>query len=285
MALTKGGLCLSTEYVNVNSYLTWQCNNGHTWLAILNNIKRGKWCPTCYGNKKLSIESCHALAKTNDGECLSTNYINADTTYTWKCNQNHIWEATYGNIQAGKWCPTCRIKQRNEKLLLSIDDCITVAKVNNGKCLSTVYINAKTNLIWSCNVCQNIWSATYNNVQRGRWCPNCRGSKAEKTVRLTIETLTNKLFPKRRLKFKNKRFELDCYNEDLKLGIEYDGEQHFLPIKPWGGKSALKKTQKYDKFKNVACRALGITLIRIPYTQKNNVHQYLMDALNLREKS
>jgi hypothetical protein len=49
VAIERGGICLSTMYVNNSSYLTWQCGRGHIWRASLNSVKDGKksWCPSC----------------------------------------------------------------------------------------------------------------------------------------------------------------------------------------------------------------------------------------------
>jgi len=49
-ARDKGGMLLSRpeEYVNSNSKLKWQCNEGHVWNASYGSIKHtGTWCPYC----------------------------------------------------------------------------------------------------------------------------------------------------------------------------------------------------------------------------------------------
>lgn len=47
-ARKKGGKCLSETYVNSNSKLLWECENGHIWLATPRSVTyRGKWCPFC----------------------------------------------------------------------------------------------------------------------------------------------------------------------------------------------------------------------------------------------
>jgi len=46
-AVTKGGHCLSTEYINNRHKLRWQCANGHEWTAKWSNIRGGTWCPFC----------------------------------------------------------------------------------------------------------------------------------------------------------------------------------------------------------------------------------------------
>jgi hypothetical protein len=47
LASQHNGRCVSTEYINANSHLLWECSKGHQWKAIPNSIKRGSWCPTC----------------------------------------------------------------------------------------------------------------------------------------------------------------------------------------------------------------------------------------------
>ena len=60
--------------------------------------------------------------------------------------------------------------------------------------------------------------------------------------------------------------ELDIYLPDLKIGLEYQGQQHFFPIKAWGGESALKALKERDQRKVEVCESMGIILIHINYT-------------------
>jgi hypothetical protein len=47
IAASRGGRCLSAEYVNANVHLIWQCKEGHQWEALPSAIKGGSWCPVC----------------------------------------------------------------------------------------------------------------------------------------------------------------------------------------------------------------------------------------------
>jgi queuine/archaeosine tRNA-ribosyltransferase len=47
IAKERGGNCLSKEYLNSYSKLTWQCSEGHKWEAVPNSIKKGHWCRVC----------------------------------------------------------------------------------------------------------------------------------------------------------------------------------------------------------------------------------------------
>lgn len=106
-AKIKKGKLLSTEYKNGKQKLTWECKFGHTWDAIFINIQKGKWCPVCSKNKKLTINDAYIIAKERGGECLSTEYINAHGKLEWKCCNGHKWMADIHHIKRGRWCPEC----------------------------------------------------------------------------------------------------------------------------------------------------------------------------------
>ena len=56
--------------------------------------------------------------------------------------------------------------------------------------------------------------------------------------------------------------------------IEYDGEQHYKPIY---GEDSLKLVQRHDKIKDDYCRKNNITLIRVPYWERDDISNYLFD--------
>ena len=55
-------------------------------------------------------------------------------------------------------------------------------------------------------------------------------------------------------------------NKDtLKYIIEYQGQQHYEPVKYFGGKDSFVKQQEYDEEKRKYCKENNIQLIEIPY--------------------
>jgi len=54
---------------------------------------------------------------------------------------------------------------------------------------------------------------------------------------------------------------LDIFVPALSLAIEYQGEQHFLPLDHLGGDAGLSDRKDLDDRKRAACRANGVTLI------------------------
>jgi hypothetical protein len=109
IARSHGGVCLSNEYINNKTTLRWRCAKGHEWSAASGTVRNnGTWCPYCARKAKLTIEEMQQIAKTRDGECLSTSYTNGSTKLRWRCRSGHEWMATPDNVKNGKsWCPIC----------------------------------------------------------------------------------------------------------------------------------------------------------------------------------
>ena len=62
--------------------------------------------------------------------------------------------------------------------------------------------------------------------------------------------------------------EIDVFIKDKKIGIEYNGEQHYKPIKHFGGEESLKKVKERDKKKKQLCKKFGIQLHIIKYNEE-----------------
>ncbi len=183
IAETRGGECLSDTYVDAKTKLRWRCKEGHVWYSTPNNTKRGKWCPVCARNVPLTIEEMRKIAESRGGQCLSGNYVNEKTKLHWRCKEGHVWDATPNNAKRGKWCPRCARIALENKIRLDIDEMREIAKAREGECLSEIYTNAHTNLLWRCKYGHK-WYATPNMIQSGHWCHRCGGN-----VRLTIEEM------------------------------------------------------------------------------------------------
>jgi hypothetical protein len=168
IAESRGGKCLSDNYVDAHTKIIWSCSKGHHWEAKPNSIQQGQWCPECSGKKKLKIQDMHRLAKYRGGKCLSSTYVNVKTKLLWECSEGHRWKAAPNNIQQGKWCAQC-----SGRMKLSIDEMQQIAKEKGGKCLSKKYENNQTKLLWECSKGHR-WKAI-PNIKRGSWCPYCAG--------------------------------------------------------------------------------------------------------------
>lgn len=112
-------------------------------------------------------------------------------------------------------------------------------------------------------------------------------SKGESECRRVLEKIYSLPFPKVRPTFMNNdvtfhNLEFDCFNEELKIACEYQGEGHFKYIPAWHKTHDGFRNQQYrDYMKKQKCRENNITLIEVPYTIPiNRIEDYITEQLN-----
>lgn len=110
IATERGGYCLSSRYINVNTPLYWMCSEGHGWQATPDSIKnKDTWCRECWHTcLRLSLKEMQDIATERGGYCLSFNYVNVHIPLRWICGEGHEWQATPDSIKyKGTWCRSC----------------------------------------------------------------------------------------------------------------------------------------------------------------------------------
>ena len=173
IAAERGGRCVSTEYRGVAFHMEWECAEGHLWSARPNALLVGSWCPTCNTlRRRTGIEVMQALAALKGGECLSCEYVTNHTHLRWRCAEGHEWESMPSSIKAGSWCPVCANLHQPS---YTIEDMQAVAEEHGGRCLSPVYQNNRTPLLWQCELGHQ-WRSPYKKVRVGNWCPECEAA-------------------------------------------------------------------------------------------------------------
>ena len=121
--------------------------------------------------------------------------------------------------------------------------------------------------------CGNVYVVTLEKLINGGQsrCPTCavKVSKIESDVgryldSLGIEYETQKIFNDCRYK---RPLPFDFYIQQLNIAIEVQGEQHYFPVKRFGGKKAFDLQIKKDKIKSDYCKYMGIRLLKISYAE------------------
>lgn len=103
----EGYTLLSKKYKNANTKLKIRCDKGHEYEVIWNNFKKGKRCPYCYGNKKLSYIAVKKYIESNGYILLSKEYKNSSVKLKVRCDKGHEYEVKYSHFRAGVRCPIC----------------------------------------------------------------------------------------------------------------------------------------------------------------------------------
>lgn len=271
-AESKGGKCLSTEYINLYDYMEWECKFGHQWEVAFAGLRSlDQWCPFCSGRRNNNLEKVRAYAESKGGTCLETEYISNKVMMSFQCfadsNKEHIWKARWDWMSRDNtWCPYCSGKYNN-----SIELCHELAVSKGGKCLSTRYKNEKEYLEWECKEKHKWYSRLDSIKNNGTWCPTCGKGRSEKLARTIIEEITGLTFKQIRpdwlLYINGRNLELDGYNEKERMAFEYHGQQHYEEIDYFHRyENDFKLQQERDIWKEARCKEEKIDLIIIPYT-------------------
>jgi hypothetical protein len=253
--------------------------------TIFNNHKKGRGCcPKCFVTniKKTKEQLQEESNRIHNFEYeIIGNYINTDTKIEIKhkiCG--NTFRQTPDKHLRNNRCPICYGKNRlSSEILQERSD----RKYNGEYTILGDYVNNNTHVLIRHNKCGNEFLQIPNNHLK-RKCPNCFGpSNGEIEIfnfltNNKISFIKNKSFEgciyKRKLKF-------DFYIESLNLCIEYDGEQHFRPIKLFGGEDGFMITKERDGIKDKFCKENYINIHRIHY--KENIEDKLKDIFNIYE--
>ena len=119
-----------------------------------------------------------------------------------------------------------------------------------------------------------------------------RDSKGEIECKRVLEKIFNRPFNKYRPNFLrnpitggNNNLELDCYNEDIKIAVEYNGRQHYEFVPFFHKNREAFMNQKYrDELKRIYCKENNVLLIEVPYTVKiKDIERYIKIKLGEKE--
>ena len=100
-------------------------------------------------------------------------------------------------------------------------------------------------------------------------CPYCSSSKGEIKISNLLNELGIKFEKEKIIKIDNTNYRFDFFISEMNLFIEYDGIQHFEPIKYFGGDNQFDIIKSNDMIKNNWISQNNFHLIRIPYYIKD----------------
>lgn len=284
--LLSGRYSMLGNYVNTRTKTLFKHNKcGFEWMIRPNGFYNGQRCPKCAGNIKLTKEEfCKREEDIQSGEYLIVGvYKNTHTKVLIKHNVcGYEWMIMPDKFHTGKRCPRCagNIKLTKEEF------CDREEDIKSGEyTMLSGYKGAEIKALFKHTVCGHEWQTRPANFHAGNRCPRCKQSKGEKKVLSVLENIAVTFESQKRFKTcKYKRIlPFDFYVNDSFL-IEYDGEQHFKPVdftgkgNEWADKS-FKSGQLRDNIKTKWAKDNGIPLVRIPYTEFDNIEQIIKDNI------
>jgi hypothetical protein len=138
------------------------------------------------------------------------------------------------------------------------------------------------------SMANSIGNSRSNSSIMGFEKPQQRDSSGETECRRVLQKHFRRPFAKCRPNFLNNpvtgghfNMELDCFDSDLKIAVEYNGAQHYKYLPFFHRNKEAFYNQKYrDELKTRMCRDNGVILIEVPYTVKiQDIERYIINEL------
>ena len=186
------------------------------------------------------------------------------------CPRHGIFEQRIDGHLTGKGCVKCGF----DKLIIGADRFIENSKMKHGDIydyskVKETYVNQRSIVEIKCKKHGFFKQIAYNH-SHGNGCPTCKhDSKGQKAIR--------KYLIEKNIKFKEQKSFNECkyrkclyfdfYLPSYNACIEYDGEQHFIPVKKFGGEKLLKENKLRDSIKNNFCENNKINILRIRFNE------------------
>lgn len=278
-----------TEYINMDTEVIITCPIHGDFKITPHQFLKSLGCKECSkeNNKiqeKLSLKEIKdKLDAKHNGNIsfVGTQYKGIDALATFYCNKHQTeYSTTTYNAVKGVGCPQCQTESRQQKTFIGREELIKRAIKIHGNKYSfekLIYNGRKHTGIITCPI-HGDFEIILENLLKGHGCSKCSQSLGEalvesKLVENNINFQTQASFSF--LKNKQGKKSLDFYLPDYNVAIEYQGAQHFVPIRYFGGQEHLKQQIERDKIKYQLCKDNNIDIFYIVKKEDYNKTQKL----------
>lgn len=264
--------------------------HGKFYQTPYRHINRKHGCRKCSEEKSsinLSFTTEQFLERAkkihgNKYDYSLVRYINSHKKIKIICNKHGIFEQSPYHHLNSHGCEKCGFIKSGINQRLGVAGFKKCAiEVHGYKYIydKVKYVDNKTSVEIICPKHGSFYQRPDSHLN-GRGCSLCNvKSKGEEKIKLFLNSFNiksiNNYYISDRV-FGSHLF--DFYIQSKNVLIEYNGIQHYKPVKFFGGELALKKRQLKDKDKSFIAEKLGIKLIVIPYWEKN-IEQIIRDHL------
>ena len=229
-----------------------------------NHLSKNQDCPKC-SEKYFEIKTTDEVVsnfKNKHGDkydYTKVNYKGNKIKVEIVCKEHGSFYQTPNNHLKGQDCKKCKKMTTQDFINKSIK--IHKKKYNYQ---FVEYLNTRMKVKIFCYSHGIFEQNPYSHLD-GVGCPTCQESKGERIIRNYLDKngikynsqyVFEECISKKKLKF-------DFFLPEKNTCIEYDGRQHFEPVKFYGGIDNFEEQIKRDLIKNEYCIDNNIKLIRI----------------------
>ncbi len=162
-------------------------------------------------SKKHTLEFIKNEYTKKGFEFLDNEYNGNKFLHNIKCLKcNHIWKQKYNALQIGRKCPKCYNKRRGNTLKLNLEFVKEEYSKKNFIYLDNYYNNHSEKHNIKCLKCNRVWKQRYNDLYRGKGCPNCAG-----LTKYTLEFIKEE-YQKKGYEFLDKKYVNSGYKHNIK---------------------------------------------------------------------
>jgi very-short-patch-repair endonuclease len=277
------------EYENLTKKVSIICPiHGIFFQAPGVHFKSG--CPKCSSVKNTLYTKNEFVKKANEKHLYFYNYskvkyINNKTKITIICPIHGEFNQQPKHHLRGSGCSKCAVEKNAKKLRVDREYYLNKFKEiyeDKYDYSSFKYENPFVNINVICRKHGSFFVSPNNHLNKKSGCPKCASSKGENEIESFL--VENKILFERQKSFNKcynkKKLFFDFFLPEYDILIEYDGEQHFKPIKFFGGVDSFTKRKLRDKIKNEFAKENNYNIIRISYI--DDIKETLKGKLNAR---
>lgn len=270
------------KYINAKTKVIITCPIHGDFEQTPDKHQQGRGCPKC------AIKYKANFLKSNTQEFIQkaikihgsrydyskVNYVKASEKVEIICPIHGSFYQRPNDHLSGYGCIKCANDKMHYERVKNIDTFIEESNIihNNKYDYSKInYYNAHTKVCIICPKHGEFWQTPASHL-KGSGCPICKESKGEQKVRkyLNLHNINYidqyEINIDKNINFSGKAY-LDFYLPDYNIAIEYNGIQHYIPIKYFGGELKFNEYQiPRDDFIKNYCEKHNIKLIILKYT-------------------
>lgn len=267
------------NYINERTTVKIRCKKHDYWfMQTPGKHLQGCGCRLCMKEKignmfRSNTQKFIAKSKSKFGDKFDyslVDYKSASTPVKLICPKHGVIEVIPSyHFESLTGCPECSKEVKGSWNRKPLEQFIDEARRVHGNFYDyslVEYKNQKIPIKIICPIHGEFMQSPDVHLN-GSGCHKCQTTRGERLVNnYLIEKGINYTY-QYACRYKDHKMIADFYFEkdNAKYIIEYNGEQHYMPVKHFGGEIKFKKQQKRDELMREYCKVKGITLIELKY--------------------
>ncbi len=262
----KFGYTLWNDEVKTRDKVTIICPIHGEFIQLLSNHLKGRGCRKCdFDFRRKSVDEVinDFNKKHNHKYIYNLNYyLSNKQKIDIECPIHGHFTQRINSHHNGFGCPECGGSRK-----LNLKEFIDRSNIKHSNYYNydkSIYVNSSTPIIITCPIHGDFRLSPHSHLKGSR-CSKCSMSLGERRILNFLEENEIEFIPQHIFKdcFHIKNLVFDFWIPSLRTCIEFDGKQHYIATKWFGGEEGFEKIKMRDKAKNDYCNKNNIKLIRM----------------------